>query len=309
MGQYAAEKKWTGQGYFCVAIAASGWGLWPLILTHANVSILLQASIALAVPTLVTAPLSYSQRYKRPTPKQKFALIVFGISDACGLLCFFGALRLTTVAIAVLTHYLSTVLIPLTAIVLRLESPKRRAAVAICVSLSGLTLLLSPWHSTPQAHDLIGAALGAASAVFGTANILVTKQLSATLAPVQLMFYHGLSALPPLLITTLLIPGATNTSIPGLAILTLGALGPGTIGVMIFFSGLKQIPATHTAVLTLLEPVVAIIIAILFMNQPPDLFTLTGAAAVLAGAALVIEPTKGSNAATIQLTPSPDSLS
>jgi drug/metabolite transporter (DMT)-like permease len=117
-------------------------------------------------------------------------------------------------------------------------------------------------------------------------------QLSRTLAPAQLMFYHRLFALPPLLITILLTPGATTSSLPALVILTLGSLGPGTVGVIIFFSGLRRIPATHTAVLSLLEPLVAIMIAILLMNEPPDLFTLSGAAAILAGATIVMTPAR-----------------
>jgi len=303
MNQTTTERTFSPEGYIYVAIAASGWGLWPLILHHAPVPLLIQATIAIAVPTIVTAPICYFPKTASlPTNRQKAALAAFGFSDLIGLLCFFGALRLTTVPIAVLTHYLSTFLLPIATIALRIEKPRIRTFTAVTIALTGLVMLLSPWNSTIHSHDLAGAALGSTSAIFSTGNILLTKRLARSLAPTQLMFYHGLAILPALLIAIPLITDLSTVTAKATAVVTLGALGPGTIGVIFFFSGLKRIPASHTGVLTLLEPFVAILIAMFFMNEPHELFTLTGGLLILAGAIIVIEPFK-------KPTPTPESRS
>jgi DME family drug/metabolite transporter len=83
--------------------------------------------------------------------------------------------------------------------------------------------------------------------------------------------------------------GAVATVTPSsLAILLLGALGPGAIGGLTFVWGLRRIAASHASILTLLEPFVAVVLAALVLGQELGPARIAGGLLILTGAVLVI---------------------
>lgn len=279
-------------GYALVATAASSWGLWPKILRYAEslgpVDPKLQSTVVLATLTVATFPLVLRDRVRRKaTPREWGGIVWLGVGDALNVLFFFTAYHLTTVGIAVTTHYLTPVFVALAAPWALGEVLKRRTFIAVLVSLIGLLLLLRPWEATLRSQDLLGAALGAASAVFYASNVLVNKRLAGAFSGSELMAYHGVIATALLAV---LVPREAWSAAtwPALGILLLGSLGPGALAGLFFVWGLRRIPATHASTLTLLEPLVAVLVAAVTMGERLTLSTLVGGGAILAGATLVM---------------------
>src|SRR5689334_20176885 len=72
-------------------------------------------------------------------------LALNAIFDAINVLTFFGAMDHTTVAVAVLTHYLTPILVALAAP--HIDGVRvPGAGVAALVATTGLTLVLEPWR-------------------------------------------------------------------------------------------------------------------------------------------------------------------
>lgn len=275
-------------GFGLVAAAAMGWGSWPIILKNAPMPAALQSAVLMAVLTLASLPVMLRDRVRvRPTLGQWAGVAWLGIGDALNVVLFFAAYQRTTVAIAVLTHYLTPIFIAVAAPFVLGEKARLRTFGAVAVAFAGLVLLLEPWRAGLGRNDVVGAALGAGSAVFYASNVLVNKRLVRSFSGSEMMFFHGLVATPLLFA---LVP--TNeyalVSKSALAVVMLGALGPGALGGLLFVWGLRRIAASHASVLTLLEPFVAVLLAAAIMGERVGLVSLVGGVLILGGALLVV---------------------
>lgn len=270
------------RSYLLVALAAMTWGCWPVILHDVKATPGMQSLVFMIVTTIASVPvLFFDRRRVRATRAQWLGVAWLGVADAMNVMLFFAAYRHTTVAIAVLTHYLTPILVALTAPFALGERLRARTYAAVAIAFAGLVLLLEPWNAL---HGLEGALYGAGSAVFYASNVLVNKRLSPVFSAPELMFFHGLVAIPFLL----LFVGPLSVSRPDLVTLGLGALGPGTLAGLMFVWGLRAVPASHASVLTLLEPLVAVILGAAVLNERMGGPSLLGGLAILAGAVTVV---------------------
>lgn len=275
-------------GYAMIAVAASGWGTWPLILKRAPMPASLQSAVVMLVITLASLPLMLRDRVRvRATTAQWLAIVWLGISDAGNIGCFFAAYERTSVAIAVLTHYLTPILVALLAPVVVRERPTARTFAAVAISFVGLVLLLEPWRAGLSREDFIGAALGSASAVFYASNVLVNKRLTGTFSGSEVMFFHGLVTVP---ILFAVVPRTEYALASGhaLGVVILGALGPGTLSGLLFVWGLRRVAASHASVLTLLEPFVAVLLAAAVLGEDVGAIPMIGGVLIIAGALVVV---------------------
>ena len=275
-------------GYVLVAAAASGWGLWPLILRHAEMPATLQSAVMMTVLMVVSIPMMLRDRVRvRARPVHWLGVGWLGLADALNVVLFFAAYQRTSVAVAVLTHYLTPVFVAVAAPLFLGERPQARTFGSVAVSFAGLPLMLQPWDKGLGPGDLVGAALGAGSAVFYASNVIVNKRLAPVFSASELMFFHGFVAVPFL---WAVVPAGALAETPtaSLAVVAVGALGPGALGGLMFVWGLRRIAASHASVLTLLEPFVAVAIAALCFGQRLGNAQIVGGMLILTGAVVVI---------------------
>ena len=215
-----------------------------------------------------------------------------GVGDAMNAYFFFRAYQTTSVAVAVLTHYLAPLFVAIGAPLLLRERPTVRTFVSVVIGFGGLVLLLQPWSAASRPTDALGAFFGASSAVFYASNVLVTKRLVPTFSGSEQMFFHCLVALPLL---ALLVPHAEWHAIDlrATGAIVLGSLGPGSFGGLCFVWGLRRIAASRASTLTLLEPLVAMLVGVLAFGETVGAGSILGGGLILAGAALVIAPRRG----------------
>ncbi len=259
-----------------------------MILKHAPLPPALQSALMMAVLTAASFPLMLRDRVAKKATRFEWALIAWlGVSDAMNVLTFFAAYQRTTVAVAVLTHYLTPIFVALAAPLALKEKPRARTFASVGVAFVGLVLLLEPWRASFGERDAIGALLGSASAVFYASNVIVGKRLVPSFSGSEMMFFHGLLATPILLA---LVSGADWGAAPAasIGVVLLGALGPGATAGLFFVWGLRRIAASHASVLTLLEPFVAVTLAAAVLGEALGAVPIVGGALILAGAALVV---------------------
>jgi drug/metabolite transporter (DMT)-like permease len=280
--------------YAAVALAAGSWGTWGLIIRHsesiAPIPAALQAAIVMGVITVVSGLASLRDPAPpRRTWKDWARVAWFGVGDVMTVLLFFAAYKLT-IAVAVLTHYMTPVLVALSAPVVLRERMTARTTLAIAVSFAGLALMLSR-SAGGDAHDAAAtwtsAGLGVASAVFYASNVLVNKFLVGAFSTSQATFWHGLVATA---LGLALVPPSSWASIDprAVAFLSVAAIGPGALGGLAFVWGLRGIPAAHASTLTLLEPMVSLFLGAAVLGERVGPPALAGGFFILAGAALVM---------------------
>ncbi len=278
-----------GLPYAAVALAACAWGTWGLVIRHTealgSMPTTLESTIVMAVITMVSGLMSLRDRIARPAPWRARASVAWlGVSDAMNVLLFFAAYKLT-IAVAVLTHYLTPIFVALAAPLLLGERMTRRTALAIGVSFAGLAVMLVPTGAAGAVWA--SAALGAGSAVFYASNVVINKFVVDAFSTSETMFWHGVVATPFLAATVP--PSAWSALNPHAAsFLALASVGPGALAGLLFVWGLRKMPAAHASTLTLLEPVVSIASGAALLGEPFGARSVAGGALILAGSLMVM---------------------
>jgi drug/metabolite transporter (DMT)-like permease len=278
--------------YAAVALAAASWGLWALIIRHteaiAPMPAALESSIVMGVITIVSGVTSVRDRASEGRTWKAWACVGWlGAGDLLNVLLFFAAYKLT-IAVAVLTHYMTPIFVAVTAPFVLREPMTARTGFAVAVSVAGLVTMLVPSVGAAGAAKVwASAALGTASAVFYASNVLVNKFIVRSFSTSQAMFWHGVVATP---LGAILVPPAAWATIDAHAVtfLAIAAIGPGALAGLAFVWGLRRMPAAHASTLTLLEPLVSVLLAAWALGERVAAPAVLGGALILAGAVTVM---------------------
>ena len=125
-----------------VAGAASLWGMWSLCFRNAEriatspLSGATESLVVFASMGVMLAPFAWRTRGRDRSRRAWTLLMLLGVVDGFNVLCFFSALQHTTVALAVLTHYLAPLIVALAAPLIVGERWRARTFVALAVSHS-----------------------------------------------------------------------------------------------------------------------------------------------------------------------------
>jgi drug/metabolite transporter (DMT)-like permease len=245
------------------------------------------AAIALLVCGTLTTPVALFLGRHRRRPLRAYLLVVaLGASNAANCWLYFRALGEGAIAPAVLSHYLAPILVAALAPRLLGEPRHPRTPLALLAALGGTALLLftGPSSAASAAAVRTGLVFGGASAIFYAINVLLSKRLARDFSDLELTAFHTLAA------GLLLLP-LTGASGPYLHPVV-GALISTLAAGLLYYAGLRRLPAERAGVLSYLEPVMAICVGWLVFSERPGLGALAGAALVLGGGlAVVMQPT------------------
>jgi drug/metabolite transporter, DME family len=265
-------------GVLMVALAAASWGTWSLFLRPTGLPATVTTPLLFAVMALVLLP--FAARHPRGQWDRRTALLLVGntVADALNVITFFTAMRYTSVAIAVITHYLAPILVAVAAP--RIDGTRasgtRPAAV---IALTGLAIMLEPWQEA-SSGVVIGALLGLASAFCYAGNVFVVRRLASRIGAVQAMCFH--SALAAAVTLPLGVSELGTVSWFDLGLFGAGAATIGAISGVVYVVGLGRIGAARASVLTFAEPLVAVAVGVLVWDEPLRPLTWVGGAFVLA---------------------------
>jgi DME family drug/metabolite transporter len=249
-------------GFLLVAAAASSWGLWSLFLRPTGLPGTITSPLMFAIMGLVALPFALRAPKARWDRTTVLLLLAYATFDAINVVTFFAAMDRTTVAVAVLTHYLAPVFIALAAPHIdRQEVPG--ALVAAVVATLGLTLVLEPWRGA--AGVWAGGALGAISALAYMGNVFVIGRLTPRVGAARAVSYHSLLAAA--LLAPLAAAGWHSVEVGDLVRVAAGACTIGAISTVAFVVGLAAIGSARAAVLTFCEPLVAVTIGVLVWHE------------------------------------------
>jgi drug/metabolite transporter (DMT)-like permease len=276
-------------GSLAVAAAAVLWGLWPAWIRGGGGGPA-TASVALAVAAIAGLPLALREgRGRRRDLGAWMLLALLGLADAANMWFYFSALDAGAVAPAVLSHYLAPVLVAAAAPRLLGEPRSPRTPAALLLAVAGTAALVLGAGGAVAGRPIAPAlALGGASALFFAATVLLSKALGARFGAAELLCYHLLLAAAALSATT----GFALPALPARAALAglVSTLGAG----LLYYHGLRRIPAERAAILTYVEPAAAMMVGWLLLGEPPTLAAWLGGALILAGGLLVATQPSGS---------------
>lgn len=196
----------------------------------------------------------------------------------------FEAYNYTSVAVATLCYYFAPMLIILASPFLLKERLTPRRVCCVLVALVGMALV-SGVLETGASGDLRGPLLSLGAAALYASVVLMNKRLSGVGAvdrtAVQLVM-SSIALLPYVLLSGS--AGATDAR-GALLLLLMGVLHTGAAYVL-YFGALPGVRAQTAAILSYIDPVVAVLLSALILREPMGASTAAGAILVLGAAAL-----------------------
>ena len=199
-------------------------------------------------------------------------LLLSGAAMGINWILLFQAYRYTTVSAATLSYYFAPVIVTVLCPILFKEKMRARQWLCFVMSTVGLVLITVTGETETGKSDLTGILFGLGAAVFYATVVLLNKFIKGV-DGIHRTFLQFVSA------TVVLIPYVLVSGSFGLR--TLGGVGWAnllTVGLVhtgitycLYFSSLKELPGQKAAILSYIDPLVAVLVSVLILHE-----TITG---------------------------------
>lgn len=202
----------------------------------------------------------------------------------------FEAYRYTSVATATLCYYLAPIIVIVAAPFLFKEKLTLKKGICTMVALFGMVCVSGViQNGIPEAGELTGIAYGLGAAVLYAAIMLLNKKIQDISAYDKTIVQLGISTIiliPYCLFTENFTTFAWSLPVVGLLLLV-GVLHTG-ITYYLYFGAIGALNAQTAAIISYLDPVVAVLISVFILREGMDIVGVVGAVLIL-GAALCSE--------------------
>lgn len=215
---------------------------------------------------------------------KKIYLMALGILQAATMLAFFVAILNASVSVAVLLLYTAPVYVTVLSPWLLKEGATKKGTIALFLSIIGIVLIVDPGKIYFPVYSL-GILAGIISGITYAFQIMTSKYVSKTYSGYTQAFWACVISMLVLFPISIAPAGVVFSNIVYLVLL---AIFPTILAVSLYFSGLKKVKASSASILALIEPVSAVILAVLILKEQVTALELTGGVLILTAAALVM---------------------
>lgn len=276
-----------------VAGLATSWGFISILVSAVDLDATVLVFYRLLLAAVTIAAIAFlTGRTGSLRPGGTWPWVVaLGVVLATHWTLFFLTIKLSSVAVAVVTVYTAPVLISVAAPLLLPETRSKVAVGALVPATTGIVLIALAGESGGHVRPL-AVVTGLAAAATYAVLVIGGKRVRLRMSPVTLAFWMyvvATLALAPLLVTAeRVLPGSWRET--G-ALVLLGVVFTGVSGI-VYVTLLGLVTAQAIGVLAFLEPVSAALLAWALLDQSLGAAVLVGGALVLAGgvAVVVAEP-------------------
>ena len=215
-------------------------------------------------------------------------LCLSGVLMGFNWILLFEAYNFTSVATATLCYYMAPVFVILASPFLFGEKLTKKKALCVFGAFIGMIFVSGFAEGISfGAGELKGVLLGLSAAVLYASVVLMNKKTEAVPPFEKTVIQLGSSA-AVLLPYTLFIEKAEVSGISGKAILMLLVVGIVHTGIAyaLYFGSIGSLPAQTTAIFSYIDPVFAIILSAVLLNEKMTVFGILGAVLILGSAVL-----------------------
>ncbi len=226
-------------------------------------------------------------------PRERLALTVAAAMGATLNLAMFLAFERTSVAVVLLCFYLYPALVAAASALLGWEALDRGRAVALVLALGGMVAVVAGGSTAAGlgSIDLLGVALALSAAGSQTVFVLVSRggyrRVPTDQAMLVVLVVAAVSA------AVLAVVGGRGDALLAplgqgalLAVLGFAGVFAAAIPSLLFLAGIRWLGPVRAGVLMLVEPLVGVTLAALFLAEAIGPIQFAGGTAILFGAAL-----------------------
>lgn len=214
--------------------------------------------------------------------KELVLLLLSGVAMGINWILLFEAYKYTTISAATLSYYFAPVIVTVACPLLFREKLTKKQMICFILSTVGLVLIIGFDGLSVGDTHLFGILLGLGAAVFYATVILLNKFIK-KVEGIQRTFLQFLAAIVTLL-PYVAITGGTHfevLDIKGwLSLLVVGLVHTG-ITYCMYFSALKELNGQEVAILSYLDPLVAVVISVAVLGEEMKFLQLIGGILIL----------------------------
>jgi len=236
------------------------------------------AALLIGLFLLVTGQKIPFREIRRSIPLLLFSGMAMGIN----WILLFEAYKHTTVSVATLSYYFAPVIVTAVCPFLFREKLGGRQILCFVMSTLGLVMITGIGDLSGGSSHPKGILFGLGAACFYATVVLINKFIR-DVDGIHRTFLQFLAAIVILVPYVLLTGGITLGGMDGkgwICLLIVGLVHTGVTYCM-YFSSLKELPGQKAAILSYIDPLVAVLISVLVMNEAMSLMQVIGGLLIL----------------------------
>ena len=214
--------------------------------------------------------------------KEIFLLLLSGAAMGFNWIFLFEAYKYTTVSVATLSYYFAPVIVTVLSPLLFKEKMTLKKAICFVFSSLGLILLTGIGNIGGQENNLKGIGFGMSAAALYATVMLLNKAIKG-ISGIYRTFLQFASAAAVLIPYVLLSDGVNITSLKTeglICLLIVGVIHTG-ITYLLYFSSLKEIEGQQAAVLSYIDPLIAVVVSVFILKEEITAIQIVGGALIL----------------------------
>ena len=198
--------------------------------------------------------------------KELLLLMLSGMAMGINWIFLFEAYKYTTVSVATLSYYFAPVIVMVVCPLLFKETLSGKQILCFVMATVGLVLITGTAGGGKQ--DGLGILFGLSAALFYATVMLLNKFIKGVtgLHRTLIQFLAAILVLVPYVALT---GGFTLTTLSGIGwtnLLILGVMHTGVTYCM-YFSALKELPGKEVAILSYIDPLVAVLVSVIWLKE------------------------------------------
>ena len=216
------------------------------------------------------------------TKKELLLLLFSGMAMGFNWILLFEAYKYTSVSAATLSYYFAPIIVTIVCPFLFHERLTTKQVVCFVMSTVGVFLITGVPDFQNMGRDTIGILFGLSAAVFYATVILLNKFIK-NVAGIHRTFLQFLAAIVTLIPYVACTSGFhlnTLDSKGWINLLIVGLIHTG-ITYCLYFSSLKELPGQEAAILSYVDPLMAVIISVAILGESISLPQIIGGILIL----------------------------
>lgn len=213
-------------------------------------------------------------------------LVITGAFIGINWILLFESYKHTTVAVATLCYYMAPLFVTVASAFFYKEKFTAKKAVCIIAAICGMILVSGVAEGTlPETSELIGILLGLGAAVFYASVTLLSRKVK-DISSFDMTLVQLFTAAAVVMPYSLCFEDINFEKADAVAIwfvLIVGILHTGIAYVM-YFTSVKNLESSKVAIFSYLDPIIAIILSALILNEKMSVASGIGAALILVSA-------------------------
>ena len=223
------------------------------------------AAILIGAFLLVTKQKIPFAKIKKEIP----LLVLSGVAMGFNWILLFEAYKYTTVSVATLSYYFAPVIVTVACPILFKEKMGAKQIICFVMSTFGIVLITGIGDLSQGSSHIKGILFGLGAATLYATVILLNK-FTKTVDGIHRTFMQFLSAIAVLVPYVLLTDGVNIGTLNGKGwafLLVIGLVHTG-ITYCLYFSSLKEMSGQKVAILSYIDPLVAVLISVVVLKEP-----------------------------------------